>query len=134
MDLSQPVSLTLTIPGDVRFMVTARGVAERVARHLGGSEDEASRIGQAVNTVIAGVIEYAFEGEAGDIEIRFDADGSRLDIHIGYEGESAGRLERALQANGGAFDAMTRVVDRVEFGRAAGLDFCRLTRDFPETT
>jgi hypothetical protein len=129
-----PVSLKLTIPGDTRFLVTVRGVTERVARYFGGSEDEASRLGEVVDTVIAAAIDQDSKDAAGEIDIRFAGRGSGLEIQIGFHSESAGGVERALRATGRTFDTMSRLVDRVEFGRSGGGDFCRLTRNFPEAT
>jgi hypothetical protein len=129
---SEPLSLTLTIPRDDRFIVTARGVAERVAEHAGRSADEAREISEAVNAVVAGIVEQVQDRRAGlDIAIRFEATDERLQIDIGYEGESRSQLEQALRRNGGrSLEQVNRAVDRVEFGYASGRDFCRLTRDF----
>jgi hypothetical protein len=129
------LSLTLTIRGTRPFLGTARDVAECVARLVGRSEGEANEIAGAVDTVVAGIVEHAFaSGTDRNIELRFDASAETLAIEIGYEGDAAGKLEHALRANGGAQAMMKRGVDRVEFGRSDKLDFCRLTRHFPETT
>ena len=133
------VSLDLTIPGDTKYRDTARVLSVHLARHAGYVEPAAREIGVAVDSVLRGIIDEVYgRGEAGDggIVLSLHA-GAIFRVEIRYPRRSGGvpALETRLDAqpDGRTLLAYLRgAMERVEFGCADAVCYCRLTCRPPE--
>jgi hypothetical protein len=129
-----PFVLGITVAGDGRFVEIARQISERTAEFIGCRKPEASGIASAVERVIRGVREHAFQGEVHrSIEVVFAARDLEMEVTIRYRGRSAGVLERELRDEGfPGFQAAAPGADRVEFGRDNDHEFLTLTHSLPD--
>ena len=141
--MSETARFGLTVPNDRRFHEMVRAFSVRVAAYLGYADGEAEAIGEIVERVIEGVTEHTLAGAPYErVHVSVARGGSEMEIRVQYRepsgkgsGAGSGYVERWLlrQRDGDVpLELMRRVMARVEFGREAGTEFCRLTRPLPD--
>ncbi|MBI2835043.1 MAG: hypothetical protein HYX76_11525 [Acidobacteria bacterium] len=130
------LALNVTIPSDDRFVDLAGILTVRVAKFVGFGEDEAERLGTAVDRVAAGVVEHAFAGDrCRSLDISYWTTEHDIEIDLRYRRaarhvDAVGRRFAAAGLDLPATDVVRQAV-KVEFGCDNGVDFCRLTRALP---
>ncbi len=121
----------LTIPRDARLIGAVRQVAERAAQCAGYTAADADRIaasvGRALETVLAREAADAAQAQEA-VEVRFEREGSHLDIYLRYRasGDDRPAVDGALSG-----EALRQGMDSVEFGRDGPIAWCRFRRALP---
>jgi serine/threonine-protein kinase RsbW len=132
--------LEIRFPSHGRYLHMVHELARRLAVSTGFEENEAEKIGTAVDEAVTNVIQHAYHGATDrEIEIHFDPEGESLDITILHDGEALedvpipdfnlGKLVAERRKGGLGLYIMRQMMDDLRFGKAdSGKSMCVLVR------
>jgi hypothetical protein len=123
-------AFTVTVSGDPRFVEPIRSLTHRAAETDGCSHDDAMRLADAVERVLATLLGPGHALLAGGaMDVTFEPLDGAFSVEIRVPApamaEGGGTLERSLAARGN-LDAVRSLVPATEFGSAGSHQFCRM--------
>jgi anti-sigma regulatory factor (Ser/Thr protein kinase) len=136
------VSDTLVVRSDLVSFLAVRVWAERVCcdRLHDAAPDAVAAVVLALHEAVRNVVEHAYEGASGAIELCAEASGRTLVLSVVHDGVSFDRAAvrepsfDGTRESGFGLLLLEKVVDRVEYGRTPeGRGLVRLEKRFPET-
>lgn len=134
------VRLELTVPCDPQFRDLLEAVSRRMAAYIGYADADAAAVAEAVMQATGGLLGHDAPAAYASLDLTFATSEREFEILLRYGGKepqaAAGEPDvQILMRRGGAagtpLDALRRLMERVEFGRRDGVEFCRLTRPLP---
>lgn len=141
-DASNAARLELSVPCDERFGELLDAMSRRMAAYFGYADADAEALAATVMQATAGLLSRDAPAEYASLDLTFTARRRDMEILLRYRrrdgsGAAGGSdIERRLRAAGAAgapIDSMRRVMAGVEFGRAGGVEYCRLTKPLPDS-
>ena len=131
----------MTVPCDERFRTVLSSLCERMARYIGYSESEASKLASSVVHATDGVLEHDAASEYTSLDVTIATSETEIEFRVYYRRDGANGappvvgIERLLghrQGSDAPIDIIRRVMERVEFGQDDGVEFCALAMTLPE--
>jgi len=124
----------VTIPGDSRYTSTIRDLVVRIARSRGFGQADAAEMARAVEGAVRHVIAVAGgAGRSQRIQAGFRAE-TALEVVLTCESADAASIAALADQDPQRlwdWEAISRVMDRVEVGRDGRSSFCRMEKRLP---
>lgn len=138
---TQAFRLDLTIPCDDRFRPVLSLLCERMSRYAGYSGAEAQEVAAAVVHATDGVLVHGTSRIYKDLNVTIATSERDIQFHVRYlcrhgepsaDAPSVAHLLGERSGDEAPLDAIHRVMNRVEFGKDDGVEFCTLSKSLPE--
>ena len=138
---TRSIRLEVTVPCDERFRPVLCVLCERMARYVGYSDSDATRLASSVVHATDGVLEHEEAPEYTSLDVTIATNETEIEFRVRYlregsddasDGVGIERLLGRQRHDGIPLDLIRSTAQRVEFGQDSGVEFCALTMALPE--
>ena len=137
---TRSLRLEITVPCDDRFRPVLSLLCQRMARYVGYPEADASEVAGTVVHATDGVLTHDDAPPYSSLDVTIATTDEEIEFHVRYLRDESDTSEppgirQLLSTTTGSespLEIMERVMRRVAFGRADGVEYCTLTKALPE--
>ena len=138
---STALRLELTVPCDPGFRDLLAAISRRAAAYIGYADADADVVARTVLQATGGLLGRDAPTAYATLDLIFATSDREMEILLRYvrKKRQVSPDERDMQQvlcrggeRGAPIDAMRHVMESVELGRRAGVEFCRMTRQLPD--